>query len=397
MKSHIGPNGPSRCKAEKGNCPFGGESGEENHFNTIREAREEYDRRMSETHGVVTTLTAKHSKLSEREQKLREENAKMAKTIVALRAQNGDDLTYEDANPERAKRRLDEAVDFAASRGNTHLAAKLSAASVLPSGSFKTADGTRVNTDQVLKNKTIINRVEAEREAALAMLTKLAREGDLPVGTKASHKDANGTFTLTVGTGVDEDAVEALPANLKAKITETKDGYSIDKAREVLGRDRFNVITSQTLVTDFVMGKPKDDEVHVGSVIEPAGKTPAEKFNNAALNVAGFYGGIRAEHGSVKSIKNDLATGQSAIKDTVAARRKNTFSPARSQSNGILVSARRNFDYAKLEATLTAEEKAAIMEPTSKISKEKAKEVLTAEDFGRIFEAKKVTLRVTEK
>ena len=43
MKSHIGPNGPGKCSAEKGKCPFGGE---ENHFKTLKEAELEYELRM---------------------------------------------------------------------------------------------------------------------------------------------------------------------------------------------------------------------------------------------------------------------------------------------------------------------------------------------------------------
>lgn len=48
MKSHISPKGPDKCNAQTIDaCPFSGESGTENHFNTIEEARSEYENRMS--------------------------------------------------------------------------------------------------------------------------------------------------------------------------------------------------------------------------------------------------------------------------------------------------------------------------------------------------------------
>lgn len=43
---HLGTRGPSACAAVKGNCPFGGESGSENHFNTLAEAAGEYETSM---------------------------------------------------------------------------------------------------------------------------------------------------------------------------------------------------------------------------------------------------------------------------------------------------------------------------------------------------------------
>lgn len=49
MRSHISPKkGPAKCSAPTvKDCPFSGDSGTENHFNTIEEARTEYEKRMS--------------------------------------------------------------------------------------------------------------------------------------------------------------------------------------------------------------------------------------------------------------------------------------------------------------------------------------------------------------
>jgi hypothetical protein len=43
---HLGTRGPSICSAQKGNCPFGGDSGNENHFNTMAGAAEAYEQSM---------------------------------------------------------------------------------------------------------------------------------------------------------------------------------------------------------------------------------------------------------------------------------------------------------------------------------------------------------------
>lgn len=43
---HLGTRGPSPCAAVKGNCPFGGESGSENHFHTLTEAAAAYETSM---------------------------------------------------------------------------------------------------------------------------------------------------------------------------------------------------------------------------------------------------------------------------------------------------------------------------------------------------------------
>lgn len=47
--SHIGSKGPDRCTASVlENCPFYNKDGYENHFRTMKEAREEYERRMDD-------------------------------------------------------------------------------------------------------------------------------------------------------------------------------------------------------------------------------------------------------------------------------------------------------------------------------------------------------------
>lgn len=56
-KYHVGPNGPGKCTAEEGNCPYGGDSGLENHFDTMEKAQEHYERRLSDKYRDTATVS----------------------------------------------------------------------------------------------------------------------------------------------------------------------------------------------------------------------------------------------------------------------------------------------------------------------------------------------------
>lgn len=53
-KFHINKHGvPAPCKATKGNCPFGGESGSENHFDTVEDAQAYADKVNEANHSLL--------------------------------------------------------------------------------------------------------------------------------------------------------------------------------------------------------------------------------------------------------------------------------------------------------------------------------------------------------
>lgn len=53
-KFHINKHGtPSPCRAQKGNCPLGGDDGTENHFDSIEEAQSAADNINEEDHGIL--------------------------------------------------------------------------------------------------------------------------------------------------------------------------------------------------------------------------------------------------------------------------------------------------------------------------------------------------------
>lgn len=55
---HINSKGaPAVCRATKGNCPFGGESGEDNHFDSLEEAQNEADKAHESEFGLLSINT----------------------------------------------------------------------------------------------------------------------------------------------------------------------------------------------------------------------------------------------------------------------------------------------------------------------------------------------------
>lgn len=57
---HIGENGPGECGVDPSNpnsrgCPFGGESGDENHFDSMKEAQDAFEKKMGDEFGEFTS------------------------------------------------------------------------------------------------------------------------------------------------------------------------------------------------------------------------------------------------------------------------------------------------------------------------------------------------------
>lgn len=356
------------------------------YYRTKEAAQRAYEASLDSDYREKLARRAKYP-LTAQEKAIRRQNYDAASSLVAARAESGD-VVYDDANPERAERRLNEAIEYAKGRENVHLVEKLSRASVLPSGAFRTADKKRVNTDAVLKSYVAIKAVEEARDKALKELAgRLEQE---KVGAKFSFKNGSGSFTLTVAEGTDDEAYDALPEAVKVSISSER--YSMDSAlaRERFSPEKYNAITNETQVIDYVVGKA------------PSSSVPEFKFSDKTgvqgglEDIAAFYGETHKSVGKVRELKATLAEGSGAIKAEAAKREGNTFAPARSQFNGAVVSNRRTIDPKKAEELLSAEEKALISKKVPVPDRAKAEKVLTPEDFGKIFGARKLSLRVTE-
>lgn len=66
MTTHIGPQGPSKCSATVGKCPYGGPSGLENHFSNHEDAVKYYDSVMAPLLGAGSLKKNQSNPLSEK-------------------------------------------------------------------------------------------------------------------------------------------------------------------------------------------------------------------------------------------------------------------------------------------------------------------------------------------
>ena len=338
---------------------------------------------------MAPALKSSKKRLAPEERELREKNLELAKKLVEDRSETGG-ITFDDANPERAKRRLDEAIDYAKGRGNTHLVAKLSSAAVLASGAFKTAEGLRVNTDALLKNYLSVKDVERNRDAAAAALAKRAEELGVKPGEKFSLKTEAGSFTMTVAEGFNEAAFDELPENVKKTISSPRKSYSIEEARKHLPAELVEQVSSETQVIEYVVGKRPE----LGNPELALRKS--NSMEDGLADVAAYYGKVHETSGKVRDMNALVKEQANAVKATAAAKSGNVFAPARSQMNGALVSGRRSLSPKLVDEHLTDAQKAKIATEVMVPDSEKALGVLSDEQFQKIFRATKVSIRVTE-
>lgn len=407
-KIHNGPNGPGPCGAGPGGrgCPFDPEGTGENHFDTKEEAQAAFDSKMESEHGLVATASKTPKKAAEpkekwvanpKEQALRDKNAEFARKIVELRAQQGD-VTFEDANPERAQRRLSEAIGYAQERDNVNLVSKLTSAKVLPSGAFqRKEDGKRVNTDAVIKDYVAEKAIDAGRAKIEAAIRGKISEGVIKEG-KYTHKDDSGTYSLTVQPGFNESAYEKLDEKTKAAISSPKTSISKDLAKEKLSAEDFEKISSKQQVMDFSIGKEPDvGQDKLKPNLEIKGKTSEAAAESALTNLSDFTQAAETQYGSKKDRAARKSENAEIIKSAVADKGQNTFSPGRAYGNGVLISARTMVNPKAAEEHLTPKQLKAITTTVNAPDPEKAKKELSAETYSAIFEAPTASLRVTPK
>lgn len=394
-KVHMTPDGPKPCEASIKDCEYGASD----HFTDEAEADREYASRgqklIAEQGGVTKKKRKPAKAMSPREKELAGKNKELLQKIVDMRSETGD-VTYEGADPVRAQRRLTESIEYANSRGNTNLANSLSSARVLPSGAFKTSDGKRVNTDAVLKSYVANKHIESERKAVIASMTEAA-QADAPTKEKFSFKNEAGSFSASVSEGIDDDEFEKLSARQKKACSSPKEGFSLDKAREHLTPAQLHEVTSRQQVANYVVGKEPDvGQKDVRANRELKGKTTDEKMQSGLENLGSFYEQSAKTYGKSRDLKAHVSEGSDAMKSVAAKNKGNTFAPARSQKNGALVTERVAVNSAKARELLTADQLKKITTTTDKPDPEKARLALDEKTFGKIFKARKVSVRVTE-
>jgi len=334
------------------------------------------------------------SGLSAHEQLLRAKVTELAKKNVELRAEAGD-VTFDDANPERARRRLDEAIEYAQSRGNTHLISKLTSAKVLPSGAFqRESDKKRVNTDATIRAYTAEKEFEAGRNSIQAAIQAKIDSGEIS-GEKYTFRDDSGTYTLTIKPGFDEEAYEALDERTRREISVPVNSASLDLAREKLSPELFEQVTTQQQVMDFVVGKEPEIDGIPQANTNLLGKDSEEVAISGLKNLSNYTQAVERNFGS-KADRNALkAERAEIIKSAVADRGQNTFVPGRAYANGALLSTRRVLNSKELTDKLSPAQIRSISTMKYQVSEEKARAMLSKEQYAALFEKPKAALRVT--
>jgi len=350
---------------------------------------------LEKTFGAATTV-ARGRKMTPHELELKKRNAQLALKIVEIRAEHGD-VTFDDANPERARRRLAEAVEYAESRGNTNLVSKLSSAKVLPSGAFqRKSDKLRVNTDSTIRSYVAEKEIEEGRAQIQASIQAKIDSGEITDG-KYTHRDDSGTYTLTISQGMDERAFEALDEKTKNRILTPRPTLSLELAREKLTPEQLKEVTTEQQVMDFVVGKRPEIEGLPAPKTEILGSNSEEKALGGLQNLSAYTQAVEKSFGSKADRAAKKSQDAEIIKSAVAERGQNTFVPGRAYANGALLSNRTVLVKGAIEDQLSPAQIRSITVSAPSIDLAKAKAVLGDDRYAAIFERRTAGLRVTPK
>lgn len=338
----------------------------------------------------------RESGLNDREQELREEILQRAKKIVETRAEHGE-VTFDEANPERAQRRLQEALNFAETRGNTNLASKLASAKVLPSGAFqRKSDKRRVNTDAALKAYLTEKEVDAGRAKIEEQIQARIDSGAIVEG-KYMHRDESGTYSLTVAPSFNQESFDSLDEATRAAISSPKESYSIELAREKLTAEQLEAVTNSQQVMDFVVGKKPEITGVPRPDLSFTGRNPEEVATNSLKSLSGYTRATTDSLGSRADRNSVISDNAEIIKSAVAKREQNTFVPGRAYGNGALLSSRQVLSPKDLVEHLTPAQLKSITAVSPHPDPQKAQKILPREQYEAIFERPTAFLRVTPK
>lgn len=408
-----------RCDAQV-KCRLG--MSEDEHADNIQDARVIYENHMKETQGNFAPLQKKEKKerveavknrksvdastddfngqkLSKREAEFRARFASMSADVVEMRAKLGDlSVDQDKGDPVRAQESLKNAISFATERGNTHIMEKLAKAKAMPTSVIRTNDGEKVYSDDLSDVDRAVKHIDDGRESIVNSVMNMK---DAPVG-KYNIKNDDGSFTVTVSDdGVNKDAFDALPEDVRTKISKSTNKLSIDLARDNLSQEEYDQVVKQSQVLDYVNGRPRDIGLkNVPVKTQFNGDTPEDKMNDSVKSLANLYGSSKKQFGkNFKELKADKTKMSATIKEaaSINSKTENTYIPGRSRHNGLIVSGRQNLDHAAVKELLTDKQISSITKVSHAPDIEKAKSTLSEEDFDRIFKNRKVSLRVAEK
>lgn len=430
-KYHIGKNGkPARCSAKPGNCPRGSES---SHYSSPEAAAI-----AAEKHGMKYALRSKYSKrtsiktdnisetgvpgkvavfgkvYNEHQAQALVDSRKTLGKFIQVRAFSGD-LSENINRTSAAVKRMNKLGDFAMARGDKYAMEKLEGAVLADKMHFKQKDGTIVSVNDALRASADYKTWDDGNKLATARLSALAQDPEIEPG---AYKYEGVSVTVKDGE-INENYAKELDDETLAAISEVKSTPDINLAKSNLSPERLNQVLSFETVAEVMDGRMDENRSAGVKPYEPndSGESKQEQFHNIASSYGGYVKEMQTNFNSGKtaiktqrdnvtkivkeeadSINEKLVQNSEpnkfgySVEEKTGSGARNIVFGGRKMDTGILVSGRNRLSR-DTKDILSPEELDAISVKKPVISKEKAQEVLNAEQFGKLFSARKVSLR----
>lgn len=345
-----------------------------------------------------------------------------AKELMSVRQSIGRVLTYRaelnDLSEDKkrtsaAYKRFQTLADYSFARGNDEMMKKLQFAQLAPSSFLINKDGERVHVDDVLEPANDHKKWEDNRNQAEYALTKLVQDKSI----EAKKYSYDGVTVTVKDNQLNEKYAESLPPEVIASISTQKSSIDINKAKEVLTDDERKQLITFTQVAEVIDHRGLKDSKLGNFEIEKNG-SPQEQFDKTAENYGKFVketqekvGGksaLRAKRDEITSYAkaeaeklNDkyIEEYQSkpkygrSVEEKTRSGAKNIVFPGRKFDTGIMVSARETVNRTKAYEILSPEKIDAISVTNMTIDLEKAKSVLSTEQYEQLTSARTVSLR----
>lgn len=402
---HIGPLGPTKCVAKSaGSCPY---LPPEDHFDNAADAQAEWERRAKKANKTVGALKKK-KKLTPHQKNVLEAQKKMLDNYNISRWKKNTsekDPGVRKVSGERVRERINNAILYAESRDNEHLAVKLARAKVLSTGSFKTSGGDRhrVSVDSVLERDQSLKNLEADRQGLIGAATKKLNSVEWKGDESYKSDDGKVTVKLSQDGFSQENFDELVPKKLQAGCFSDVNTIDYNKAKKVLSPSQFHEITRKEQVLDVISGKPSEsnykssfDESRYNK--RPSkGDTSESVARTTANDMSNLYSHFVSSTGmTAKQTRSEFSSSKDTLKSNAHRYGDNILLPGRDARNGALVHERYRIDTKKARAMLSNEEISKISVKKPKLDKDKARMVLKPETYSKVFENRQMRVTVRE-
>lgn len=400
-KFHINSKGdPAPCSATVYECKYADDNPDATHFPNVELAEKHVQEVLERRYGILSLAKKSHKvkldkdtvlrngkRMSVKEANLYDNITKLAKEYVNERAKIGDEIVLEKTNISIARKRLDEAIDFADLRNNTHLVKLLSESKVMPTGIFSIG-GRKFYTKDFVSNKKSMDKVEFERDRIVSAMNAIVASGGI---TQDSYKmsDNNGSYSVKISNKLNEDEYNKLPENVRHSISSVKNKIDLDLVRENISEEKMRQFTSMSLVTQTIAGSTQkfDKGMNVNTRVDEMSGSGDEKMNQMLAKTASLYGATRQAYDgkTYKKMKADNAEINEVIKAKASVYGGNVVIPAGARADGVLVHSRIIVHDSIASQILSKSELAKVTVKKYSADIDKAREVLSPEDFAKIF------------